>query len=248
MISNIMEHFFKNNRIFSIVFITISILSSSTILFINNIEAQQQNTASTARSQTLESPNQQSLRSFAESSSTCTADICINPGQTVTYRVTCSSDDSRVVLKCVMLNGPPGAIFSTTTGNPAQGTFVWENRGTTGMFQASFQAQVVSCPIDLNCLPGNVITISILVSPLDRDNDGIPDENDNCPSVSNPDQRDGDRDRVGDVCDSSPGKGQGISKGVHRNNPLIEIDPITGQPTMKIIPGLGQSTNGAPDG
>jgi hypothetical protein len=35
----------------------------------------------------------------------------------------------------------------------------------------------------------------------DRDNDGVPDDEDNCPEVFNPDQLDLDRDAVGDACD-----------------------------------------------
>ena len=35
----------------------------------------------------------------------------------------------------------------------------------------------------------------------DHDSDGIPDEHDNCPNVANPDQRDANRNGVGDACD-----------------------------------------------
>jgi Ca2+-binding RTX toxin-like protein len=40
--------------------------------------------------------------------------------------------------------------------------------------------------------------------PPDCDSDGVADGGDNCPTVYNPDQRDYDSDRVGDVCDSEP--------------------------------------------
>ena len=37
--------------------------------------------------------------------------------------------------------------------------------------------------------------------PTDSDNDGIPDDDDNCPTMPNPDQEDSDNDGIGDVCD-----------------------------------------------
>jgi len=40
--------------------------------------------------------------------------------------------------------------------------------------------------------------------PPDRDEDGIPDEEDNCPSVFNPDQVDENGDGTGDECQLSP--------------------------------------------
>ncbi len=39
---------------------------------------------------------------------------------------------------------------------------------------------------------------------LDSDDDGVPDECDNCPSVYNPGQRDSDMDGIGDICDNCP--------------------------------------------
>ena len=38
---------------------------------------------------------------------------------------------------------------------------------------------------------------------VDSDNDGISDGQDNCPSISNPNQEDSDNDGIGDVCDTT---------------------------------------------
>jgi hypothetical protein len=38
----------------------------------------------------------------------------------------------------------------------------------------------------------------------DADNDGVPDEDDNCPQVANADQADADKDGIGDACDNCP--------------------------------------------
>ncbi|UCE17184.1 MAG: MBL fold metallo-hydrolase [Gemmatimonadota bacterium] len=52
---------------------------------------------------------------------------------------------------------------------------------------------------------GKVIEVSIQnISSHDSDNDGVLDENDNCPTHENPDQGDSDSDDVGDVCDNCP--------------------------------------------
>jgi cytosine/adenosine deaminase-related metal-dependent hydrolase len=40
--------------------------------------------------------------------------------------------------------------------------------------------------------------------PDDRDGDGVPNDTDNCPSVSNADQADGENDGIGDLCDGCP--------------------------------------------
>ncbi len=42
---------------------------------------------------------------------------------------------------------------------------------------------------------------------IDSDGDGIPDANDNCPTVCNPQQLDANSDGIGDVCDATPGCG-----------------------------------------
>jgi hypothetical protein len=45
--------------------------------------------------------------------------------------------------------------------------------------------------------------------PTDRDGDGKPNESDNCPAASNPDQADKDADQLGDACDPNGSDGPG---------------------------------------
>ena len=45
------------------------------------------------------------------------------------------------------------------------------------------------------------ISSPFIVKARDTDNDGIPDIDDNCPNVANPDQADDDYDGVGNYCD-----------------------------------------------
>src|SRR5436853_3834343 len=42
------------------------------------------------------------------------------------------------------------------------------------------------------------------VSDPDSDGDGVPDSQDNCPSIPNPGQEDRDGDGIGDACDFCP--------------------------------------------
>ncbi len=42
------------------------------------------------------------------------------------------------------------------------------------------------------------------VEPPDEDDDGVPDDEDNCPTVPNPEQEDDDQDNVGNACDNCP--------------------------------------------
>jgi hypothetical protein len=46
--------------------------------------------------------------------------------------------------------------------------------------------------------------------PADADGDGVPDAQDNCPSVANSNQSDSDGDSVGDACDQCPGTTDGL--------------------------------------
>lgn len=83
------------------------------------------------------------------------------------------------------------------------------------------------------------LTLSIFISctkeednPLpDTDNDGIVDEDDNCPLVSNPDQLDSDGDGVGDACEEDT-DGDGV---------IDELDncPLVSNPDQEDVDGDG---------
>lgn len=46
-----------------------------------------------------------------------------------------------------------------------------------------------------------IVNISVKTTSSDSDGDGVPDDQDNCPNVANPDQADHDKDGLGDTCD-----------------------------------------------
>lgn len=54
------------------------------------------------------------------------------------------------------------------------------------------------CPMDADT------EVCSVPDPMDKDGDGHPNTTDNCPSVYNPEQTDGDADAVGDACDACP--------------------------------------------
>ncbi len=66
--------------------------------------------------------------------------------------------------------------------------------------------QPASCLTDGNCPAGSICRaqrITAVTGTNDRDDDGVPDDQDNCPDTANPDQFDVDVDGAGDACDAA---------------------------------------------
>jgi hypothetical protein len=54
--------------------------------------------------------------------------------------------------------------------------------------------------------PEGTVSFDVILNP-DQDQDGVPDQDDNCVDVPNPDQSDVDGDDIGDACDTETGPG-----------------------------------------
>ena len=94
--------------------------------------------------------------------------------------------------------GPPGFVVGLDTSG---------GRGAG----CAFNFQHID-PADV--LPGGETVHSHRVCPADRDDDGITDNVDNCPTVPNTDQADADLDDVGDVCDGGTFSGTRVTHAV----------------------------------
>jgi Tol biopolymer transport system component len=89
------------------------------------------------------------------------------------------------------------------------------------------------CPAGSTCQPEVIIAVT---SPTDTDGDGVPDDQDNCPTIANPGQEDSDGDGVGDLCDVQPIAGKKLlikDKGTPSSRKLVFLakDPNVVVPT-----------------
>jgi hypothetical protein len=60
---------------------------------------------------------------------------------------------------------------------------------------------------DIELLPDDSFRqflLAVILGDLDMDGDGVPDDQDNCPSTPNATQKDSDEDGIGDECDNCP--------------------------------------------
>ncbi|MTW22884.1 hypothetical protein GJ668_17655 [Allochromatium palmeri] len=115
-----------------------------------------------------------------------------------------------------------GVVTDAETGDPIEGAQVEVLGGSQAQTEMDGHYTLKSVPaglvsvkasmteyldqikvIDLVVGQTQVIDFALESDPLsDRDEDGVPDVEDNCPLAYNPDQADADSDDIGDVCDS----------------------------------------------
>jgi len=68
--------------------------------------------------------------------------------------------------------------------------------------------------------------MDVMVDLTDKDGDGIPDADDNCPDKPNKGQEDADEDRIGDICDNCPKKFNPDQKDSNGNGRGDACDPL----------------------
>lgn len=139
------------------------------------------------------------LPSTCGSGAFCDADTCDTAASPPRCRnhgwLACSTDAqcSRCTLAVPATCCVPDTC-NTTAGTCAQHPAV--ACGTDGDCPSCPASAV--CPAGSSCGPRRVTAV---VSVADTDDDGVPDDQDDCPTVPNTDQADGDGDGVGDACD-----------------------------------------------
>src|SRR6185295_11449427 len=90
------------------------------------------------------------------------------------------------------------AAACTTNADCAAGTFCNGLSGRCTLASPATCRANGDCPTGSECLDERV---TVGFETQDLDDDGIPDELDNCPTTPNPDQADGDGDGIGNACD-----------------------------------------------
>jgi hypothetical protein len=164
----------------------------------------------------------------------------------------------------VSLLDSPGGVFAfnqtvldsdtiTGTAAPDQWTFDWTT-GVVALDASGSTDGTVSIVFDLlqsgyGAFDNLSIVASDTVGVVDQDNDGVPDDEDNCPTDPNPGQEDTDGDGTGDVCDvtettTSTVTTTSTSTTVTSTTPTTSTSSTTS--TSTTLPAGG--CDGAPDG
>jgi hypothetical protein len=144
----------------------------------------------------------------------------VNDGPTAAQQSTLTNSGTEpVTLTGVTLGGADAAHFARLTGDPADcADSTTLNAGQTCTLRARFDPSATGAKTATLIVASSVADLAIALTgtgtvpdsapppPSDSDSDGRPDPEDNCPHVSNPDQRNTDvgtaqADGLGDACD-----------------------------------------------
>lgn len=107
---------------------------------------------------------------------------------------------------------PEGTACGDTSDNDCTNPDTCDNAGTCA---ANHAADNTPCTSDDNSATDDICQDGICnhIAASDTDDDGIPDDDDNCPDKSNTEQTDTDLDGYGDACDVCANNPQGYSAG-----------------------------------
>jgi Ca2+-binding RTX toxin-like protein len=140
-------------------------------------------------------------------------------------------------------NGGPDTITGGPGGDTLNG-----NAGNDTLNSQDSEIDNVNCGADTDTANADTTDIfteceTTVFPAVDTDGDSVPDVDDNCPAVPNPDQLDTDGDGIGDVCDAPPdADGDGVGD-LDDNCPTV---PNPDQADAD-ADGLGDACDAPPD-
>jgi hypothetical protein len=108
---------------------------------------------------------------------------------------------------------PPDMAIDMTTPDMTAGDMAADDMTVPDMTAGDMAADDMTVPdmaaedmtapdLAVDMIVQDMVVAEDMAPPPDTDSDGVPDEDDNCPDDTNPEQDDADGDDIGDVCDN----------------------------------------------